>query len=66
MVEAARSRGLAIAGVAPYRLRDSAQGGLVFGYSNLSERAIADGVARLARAIARVRRPATAGTSAAT
>jgi GntR family transcriptional regulator / MocR family aminotransferase len=54
VVEAARSRGLAIAGVAPYRLRDSAQGGLVFGYSNLSLTQIRRGVRLLEQAIADV------------
>jgi GntR family transcriptional regulator/MocR family aminotransferase len=55
VIEAAAGEGVAVAGVAPYRLAPSAQGGLIFGYSNLSERAIADGVSRLARAIARLR-----------
>ena len=41
-------------GVTPYRLT-SGRPGLIFGYSNLSERAIADGVGRLARAIAGLR-----------
>ena len=49
------TEGVAVAGVAPYRLAASTRGGLIFGYSNLSERTIADGVARLGRAVAGLR-----------
>jgi GntR family transcriptional regulator/MocR family aminotransferase len=52
VIEAAAGEGVAVAGVAPYRLARSQRGGLIFGYSNLSEREIADGVARLARGVA--------------
>ena len=31
------------------------RGGLIFGYSNLNERAITDGITRLARAVSRLR-----------
>jgi GntR family transcriptional regulator/MocR family aminotransferase len=40
-----------VVGVSPYRLAPVGTGGLIFGYANLSERAIADGVARIAAAI---------------
>jgi DNA-binding transcriptional MocR family regulator len=36
-------------------MQPSGRGGLIFGYSNLSERAITDGVARLARSITALR-----------
>jgi GntR family transcriptional regulator/MocR family aminotransferase len=49
-VAAARG-GVAVAGVTPYRLSPAPRGGLIFGYSNLNERAIADGITRLARAV---------------
>jgi GntR family transcriptional regulator/MocR family aminotransferase len=55
VIDAAADEGVAVAGVSPYRLAPSRRGGLIFGYSNLSERVIADGIARLARAIAAVR-----------
>jgi len=41
--------------VTPYRLSAAPRGGLIFGYSDLNERAIADGVARLARAVSSLR-----------
>jgi GntR family transcriptional regulator / MocR family aminotransferase len=55
VIAAAASEGVAVAGVSPYRLAPPPRGGLIFGYSNLSERAITDGVARLARAVSRAR-----------
>jgi len=51
VIAAAAREGVAIAGVSPYRLSPAPRGGLIFGYSDLNERAIADGVARLARAV---------------
>jgi GntR family transcriptional regulator/MocR family aminotransferase len=51
VITAALSEGVAVAGVAPYRLAPARRGGLIFGYSNLTERQITDGVTRLARAI---------------
>jgi GntR family transcriptional regulator/MocR family aminotransferase len=63
VIEAAAGEGVAVAGVAPYRIAPSPRGGLIFGYSNLSERAIADGIARLGRAVAGLRRSATAGAT---
>ena len=56
VVAAAARAGVAVAGVAPYRLAAAPRGGLIFGYSDLDERTISDGVARLARAIADLRR----------
>jgi len=41
--------------VTPYRLSPAPRGGLIFGYSDLNERAIADGVVRLARAVSSLR-----------
>ncbi len=55
VIEAAATEDVAVAGVAPYRLAPSRRGGLIFGYSNLSERAIADGIARLGRAVGGLR-----------
>jgi GntR family transcriptional regulator/MocR family aminotransferase len=67
VIAAAAGEGVAVAGVGPYRIAPSARGGLIFGYSNLSERAIADGVAGLARAIAGLRDAAlTSGAPAGT
>ena len=63
VIEAAAGESVAVAGVAPYRIAPSPRGGLIFGYSNLSDRAIADGIARLGRAVAGLRRSATAGTT---
>jgi GntR family transcriptional regulator/MocR family aminotransferase len=60
VIEAAANEGVAVAGVSPYRLARAARGGLIFGYSNLSEREITDGVARLGRAVALLRLGATA------
>jgi GntR family transcriptional regulator / MocR family aminotransferase len=55
VIAAAAREGVAVAGVSPYRLSPTPRGGLIFGYSNLNERAIADGVARLARAVSSLR-----------
>ena len=51
VVEAAAREGVAIAGISPFRLSPSPRGGLIFGYSDLDERAIEDGVIRLTRAL---------------
>ena len=59
VIAAAAREGVAVAGVTPYRLSPAPRGGLIFGYSNLNERTIADGIARLARAVSSLR----AGTS---
>ncbi len=63
-IQAAADAGVQLAGVTPYRLSPG-RPGLLFGYSDLSERAIADGIGRLARAIAGLR-PPTAGATAGT
>ncbi len=63
LIAAAAEEGVAVAGISPYRLSSAPHGGLIFGYSNLNERLITDGVMRLARAISSVRnRTATATT----
>jgi GntR family transcriptional regulator / MocR family aminotransferase len=54
LVEAARQRGVTIAGVAPYRLVPAQRGGLIFGYSDLSTSAIRRGVRLLEQAVADV------------
>jgi GntR family transcriptional regulator / MocR family aminotransferase len=51
-VEAAAAHGVAIAGLAPYRLAPSPVGGLIFGYSDLEESAIRRGVDLLHGALA--------------
>ena len=55
VIAAAAREGVAVAGVSPYRLSPAPRGGLIFGYSNLNERRIADGVTRLARAASSIR-----------
>jgi GntR family transcriptional regulator/MocR family aminotransferase len=55
VIAAAAREGVAVAGVSAYRLSPASRGGLLFGYSNLDERAIADAITRLARAVASVR-----------
>ena len=56
VIAAAAREGVAVAGVTPFRLSPAPRGGLLFGYSNLNERAITDGIARLARAVSGLRR----------
>jgi GntR family transcriptional regulator/MocR family aminotransferase len=51
VVAAAAGRGVAVHGLAPYRLTHPGRPGLVFGYAALSERAITYGVALLAEAV---------------
>jgi GntR family transcriptional regulator/MocR family aminotransferase len=55
VIEAAARERVRVAGVSPYRLAPAVTGGLIFGYANLSERAIGDGVARIAAAIRALR-----------
>jgi GntR family transcriptional regulator/MocR family aminotransferase len=50
VVDAARRAGVDLDAVGPYRITHPGPGGLIFGYATVSERAIAEGVARLARA----------------
>jgi GntR family transcriptional regulator / MocR family aminotransferase len=54
VVAAAAAHGVAVAGVSPYRLTPG-DGGLIFGYSTITERAIDQGVGLLADAIAELR-----------
>jgi GntR family transcriptional regulator / MocR family aminotransferase len=55
VIASAAREGVVVAGVSPYRLSSVARGGLIFGYSDLSEPMIVDGVTRLARAVENVR-----------
>jgi GntR family transcriptional regulator/MocR family aminotransferase len=55
VTEAAARRGIAVYGLAPYRISHEGRGGLIFGYATLSEPAIAEGVDVLADAVAEVR-----------
>jgi GntR family transcriptional regulator/MocR family aminotransferase len=55
VVEAAARRGLGVYGVGPYRMSSVGPGGLIFGYSTLSERTIAEGIGILAAVIEEVR-----------
>jgi GntR family transcriptional regulator/MocR family aminotransferase len=61
VIAAAAREGVAVAGVTPYRLSAAPRGGLIFGYSNLNERTIADGITRLARAVSSLREGMTQG-----
>jgi GntR family transcriptional regulator/MocR family aminotransferase len=63
VIAAAAREGVAVAGVSPYRLSPAPRGGLIFGYSNLNERTIADGIIRLARAVSSLRKGAASGTT---
>jgi len=51
VVAAARRAGVGIDAVGPYRIANPGPGGLIFGYATVSERAIAEGIATLARVI---------------
>jgi GntR family transcriptional regulator/MocR family aminotransferase len=51
VVRAAAGHGVKVAGLSPYRLAPSTEGGLIFGYSNLTEATIRLGVELLAEAI---------------
>ncbi|REE97194.1 PLP-dependent aminotransferase family protein [Thermomonospora umbrina] len=55
IVSAAAARGVAVHGLTPYRLTSTGPGGLIFGYSSLSERAIVDGVTLIAEALTDLR-----------
>jgi GntR family transcriptional regulator / MocR family aminotransferase len=48
VVAAAGRAGVGLDAVGPYRISNPGPGGLIFGYATVSERAIAEGVARLA------------------
>jgi GntR family transcriptional regulator/MocR family aminotransferase len=51
VVGASRRAGVALDAVGPYRITNPGPGGLIFGYATVNERAIAEGVARLAQVI---------------
>ena len=51
VVGAARRAGVGLDAVGPYRITNPGPGGLIFGYATVSERAIAEGVVRLAQVI---------------
>jgi len=51
VVGAARRAGVGLDAVGPYRITHPGPGGLIFGYATVSERAITEGVARLAQVI---------------
>jgi GntR family transcriptional regulator / MocR family aminotransferase len=55
VVQAAAAHGVAVAGLEPYRVAPSADGGLIFGYSTIAETAIRGGIGLLADAIAGLR-----------
>src|SRR5262249_61990510 len=61
VIAAAAREGVAVAGVSPYRLSPAPRRGLIFGYSNLNERAITDGITRLARAVSNLREHTSTG-----
>ena len=63
VIAAAAREGVAVAGVSPYRLSPSPRGGLILGYSNLSERLLAEGVSRLARAVSSIRERTVTATT---
>jgi GntR family transcriptional regulator/MocR family aminotransferase len=51
VVGSARQAGVGLDAVGQYRIANPGPGGLIFGYATVSERAIAEGVARLAKVI---------------
>jgi GntR family transcriptional regulator/MocR family aminotransferase len=55
VVEAAARRGVAVYGLAPYRIACEGRPGLIFGYATLDERALTEGIELLAEAISDVR-----------
>jgi GntR family transcriptional regulator/MocR family aminotransferase len=55
VITAAAREGVAVAGLTVFRLSPTPRGGLIFGYSDLNEREIAEGVMRLARAVSSLR-----------
>jgi GntR family transcriptional regulator/MocR family aminotransferase len=63
VVEAARRRGVAAYGLAQYRVSNEGREGLIFGYATLGERAIVEGVATVADAVAEVRSQAAVSLS---
>jgi GntR family transcriptional regulator / MocR family aminotransferase len=57
VLAAAAEQGVAVAPVSDFQLTPTRRAGLIFGYSSLDERAITDGIARLARAVESARAP---------
>jgi GntR family transcriptional regulator/MocR family aminotransferase len=55
VVEAAARRGVAVYGLAPYRISCEGRSGLIFGYATLREHALTEGIELLAEAISDVR-----------
>jgi GntR family transcriptional regulator/MocR family aminotransferase len=55
LVQGAARRGVALHGLAPYRIAHGGRPGLIFGYATLDERAIEEGVAVLADVVAQAR-----------
>ena len=51
VVEAAARRGVAVYGLAPYRISCEGRPGLIFGYATLDERVLAEGIEILAEAL---------------
>ena len=56
VLAAALERGVGIEGVSAYRMTPSDRGGMIFGYANVGESAIVEGIRRLGDAVASVRR----------
>jgi GntR family transcriptional regulator/MocR family aminotransferase len=63
VVQAAAAHGVAVAGLEPYRVMPSAAGGLIFGYSTITETAIRRGIGLLADAIAELRADSASGNA---
>ena len=57
VVEAAARRGLAVHGLAPYRICGAGRPGLIFGYATLAESALTEGIEILAAALSDARSP---------
>jgi GntR family transcriptional regulator / MocR family aminotransferase len=53
VVAAARRAGMGLDAVGPYRITNPGPGGLIFGYATVNEQAITEGVARLAKVLAK-------------
>ena len=53
LIEEAASAGVGLEGLAPYRIRPGGPGGIIFGYANVTDSAIVEGVRRLGSVVAR-------------
>jgi GntR family transcriptional regulator/MocR family aminotransferase len=58
VIAAAARRGVALHGLAPYRLSPGGRPGLIFGYATLDERTLERGVSLVAEAVVRIARTA--------